>query len=276
METTDHLLIRTELERILSSKTFKQSYILSNFLRYVVIETIEDHCNEIKEYSIAVKALGKPEDFNPQLDAVVRIHAGRLRRCLHLYYSEEGINNPITITLPKGTYIPQFILRDNSEIAPILLQFEEPAVGNLMIHKVAVLPFSNLSIQPDAQFLVERFCEQLSSDLAAFREISMISYFSTAKYRVQHSDIREVGKELNASFVVTGSIYHDKKRLRLSIQLVSTESGLQLWTKTFERELTGTYSYDVIDGIVKQITSKLAGYTGIIIKSIAALTQADA
>ena len=90
METTDYLLVRTELERILSSKIFKQSYILSNFLRYVVIETIEDHSNEIKEYSIAVKALGKPEDFNPQLDAVVRIHAGRLRRSLHLYYSEEG------------------------------------------------------------------------------------------------------------------------------------------------------------------------------------------
>jgi adenylate cyclase len=276
METTDHLLIRTELERILSSKTFKQSYILSNFLRYVVIETIEDHCNEIKEYSIAVKALGKPDDFNPQLDAVVRIHAGRLRRCLHLYYSEEGINNPMTISLPKGTYIPQFILRDNLEIAPLLLQLEEFTVGNLVIHKVAVLPFSNLSVQPEAHFVVERFCEQLSSDLAAFREISMVSYFSTSKYRVHDVDVRQVGKELNASFLVTGSIYHDKKRLRVSVQLVSTESGLQLWTKTFERELTGTYIYDVIDGIVKQVTCKLAGYTGIILKNIAALLNSDA
>src|SRR5918993_1494400 len=124
METTDYLLVKAELERILSSKIFKQSYILSNFLRYVVVETIEEHSNEIKEYSIAVKALGKPEDFNPQLDAVVRIHAGRLRRSLHLYYSEEGYNNPMTISLQKGTYIPQFILRDIAEPLPVQLHQE--------------------------------------------------------------------------------------------------------------------------------------------------------
>jgi adenylate cyclase len=273
METTDFVLVKTELERILSSKAFRQSYILSNFLRYVVIETIEDHSNEIKEYSIAVKALGKPEDFNPQLDAVVRIHAGRLRRCLHLYYSEEGFYNPITISLQKGTYIPQFFLRDMPERSPLIIPAEEPAATNLVSHQVAVLPFKNLSAHSEDHFIVEGFCEQLSSDLALFPEISVLSYFSTSKYRLEHSDIRIAGKELNASHLITGSIYHDKKHLRVSVQLVSVETGIQLWSKTYEHSLENKYLYDVIDIIVKRITAKLTGYTGIILKSIASATQ---
>ncbi|HSB92941.1 MAG TPA: hypothetical protein VLC28_07495, partial [Flavitalea sp.] len=145
-----------------------------------------------------------------------------------------------------------------------------------LTHKVAVLPFTNLSGHAEDQFIVEGFCEQLSSDLALFREISMISYFSTAKYRLEHSDIRLVGKELNASMLVTGSIYHDKKHLRVSVQLVSTETGIQLWAKTYQRDVGSSYIYDVIDSVIKQIISKLTGYTGVIIKSIATATQFEA
>src|SRR6478735_8218754 len=113
MSTINILAVKAELELILSTKVFKQSYVLSSFLRYVVIETLQEKPNEIKEYSIAVKALGKPSDFNPQLDAVIRIHAGRLRRILHEYYSGEGSNNPMVILMQKGSYIPEFVLRNN-------------------------------------------------------------------------------------------------------------------------------------------------------------------
>src|SRR5215203_906470 len=112
--TPDLSDVEAELERILASKVFKQSNVLSNFLRYVVSETIEERTHEIKEYSIAVRALGKPSDFNPQIDAVIRIHAGRLRRCLHEYYSGEGNNDPLVITLTKGSYIPEFIPREKT------------------------------------------------------------------------------------------------------------------------------------------------------------------
>src|SRR6187397_918422 len=113
MSAPELLAVKTELERILSSKVFKKAIVLSNFLRYVVTETIGAKVYEIKEYSIAVNALSKPADFNPQIDAVIRIHAGRLRRSLHEYYNGEGKNDPLVISLKKGSYVPEFTVMDN-------------------------------------------------------------------------------------------------------------------------------------------------------------------
>jgi len=74
--------ILEELNRILSVQEFQNSPVLSRFLEYVVRETIEGREKELKEYNIAVEALARKTDFNPQFDAIVRIHAGRLRRAL--------------------------------------------------------------------------------------------------------------------------------------------------------------------------------------------------
>jgi len=190
---TNLTAVKTELERVLSSKTFLQSAVLSNFLRYVVTETMEEKTNEIKEYSIAVKALGKPADFNPQLDAAIRIHAGRLRRILHEYYSSEGSNNPMIIVMQKGSYIPEFILRDNvNGLSPPLTVYAVQHTA--AVNTVAVLPFKNLSGLPENDFMVDGFCEQLSADLARFPEIAVISYFSTTKFRQEKPDIRNQEK----------------------------------------------------------------------------------
>jgi hypothetical protein len=52
--------------------------------------------------------LNKSPDFNPQLNGIVRIHANRLRKLLDEYYQNEGVNDPIVISIPKGRYIPNF------------------------------------------------------------------------------------------------------------------------------------------------------------------------
>lgn len=74
----------------------------------MVRETLEGKGENLKEYVIATDVLNKSSDFNPQLDAVVRIHAGRLRNLLDKYYLEAGINDPVKISIPKGRYIPLF------------------------------------------------------------------------------------------------------------------------------------------------------------------------
>ena len=82
--------IREQLNRILSTPAFKNSRVLSGFLEFVVEETLAGRDQEIKEYTIGVHVLSRDSDFNPQLDAIVRIHAGRLRRALKEYYHETG------------------------------------------------------------------------------------------------------------------------------------------------------------------------------------------
>src|SRR5690349_12673871 len=104
---TNHEVVR-QLDRVLASSNFLHSSVLAKFLKHIVVETIEGRGHELKEYTIGVAALKKDADFNPQIDSIVRIHAGRLRRALREYYQTEGVSDPIAIGVPKGSYVPVF------------------------------------------------------------------------------------------------------------------------------------------------------------------------
>lgn len=282
MQAPDKSAVISQLERILSSTLFRKSNALTNFLRYVVTETIEERVNEIKEYSIAVNAFGKPPDFKPQYDGVIRIHAGRLRRNLSEYYSKEGKDDSLIISLKPGSYVPKFTAKDSLDAVPegVNLSGTEEAtlpvtVGYVPVNRLAVLPFKNLSGLAENDFLVDGFCEQLSSDLAQFPEIAVISYFSTAKFRGEKIDIRTAGKELSASHFMTGSIFRDKKHLRISMQLVNAITGAQMWTQTYDRAIHSNYLYDVFDDVIKQVVPKLVGYHGLVSRSIPFSTQVN-
>ena len=74
--------IRLALERIVASSQFRGSAQLVAFLRFIVEAVLSGNTEDIKGYTIAIKALGRGEDFNPKTDAIVRVEAGRLRRAL--------------------------------------------------------------------------------------------------------------------------------------------------------------------------------------------------
>ena len=82
-------IINHQLQKIISDPIFAVSNILRRFLSFIVEETLAGHSNQLKEYTIGVKVLNKPTDFQPQKDAIVRIHAGRLRRALSHYYKKK-------------------------------------------------------------------------------------------------------------------------------------------------------------------------------------------
>jgi hypothetical protein len=96
------------LDRILASPGFDKSEQLKSFLRFIVEETIAGRGEQIKAYTIAVDALGRDVNFDPQLDPIVRVEAGRLRRALEHYYAREGRYAPMIIELPIGHYLPVF------------------------------------------------------------------------------------------------------------------------------------------------------------------------
>src|ERR1043166_6009614 len=102
------IFINQQMDRIFMDPQFAGSDILKRFLSFVVSETLAGRSHTIKEYTIGVKVLDKPADFKPQHDAIVRIHAGRLRRALHHYYKETGSSDPLQISMPKGSYVPVF------------------------------------------------------------------------------------------------------------------------------------------------------------------------
>ncbi len=100
--------IRSALAAIQASSAFSSSRQLSLFLAYIVEKTLAGESDRIKAYSIATEALGRPESFDPSVDPIVRVEAGRLRRALETYYQGEGGDARWRVTIPRGTYVPRF------------------------------------------------------------------------------------------------------------------------------------------------------------------------
>lgn len=108
---SDVQAIDDALERIVANKRFRNSARKRRFLEFIVRETQAGRAEQIKAYTIAMDVFDRDSSFDPLTDPVVRIQAGRLRCCLEQYYLNEGATDPVRITIPKGTYVPQFIAR---------------------------------------------------------------------------------------------------------------------------------------------------------------------
>jgi len=256
--------IREELDRILSIPAFKSSGVLSGFLKFVVDETLAGRHHEIKEYSIGVNVLSRPPNFNPQLDPIVRIHAGRLRRALKEYYYETGMKDDIRIEIPKGNYIPLFHSQKEFEKSEIDKKINH--VRNRAV--VAVLPFRNISKDPSRDFFADGLGEQLSTDLTQFHDLSVISYYSSRHVAGKTNDVKEAANLLDAKYIVSGSIQNDKKHLRIQVQLIIGNSGEQLWAKAFERNNSATGLFEIQNEIVKSILTAIGGYYGVIFRDL--------
>jgi adenylate cyclase len=100
--------VKAELARVLGSSVFAQAGRSTEFLRFVVAETLEGRADRLKGYTIAIEVFGKPPEFDAQTDPLVRVEAGRLRRRLMEYYHGEGGDDPVRIALPKNGYTPTF------------------------------------------------------------------------------------------------------------------------------------------------------------------------
>ena len=107
----DERIVREQLDRILRSGQFLQSRRRQRFLQYIVTETLAGHGDRLKGYDIALKVFDRAEDFDPNVDPIVRIEAARLRDRLREYYEGDGHSDPVRIDLPKGTYTPKIELR---------------------------------------------------------------------------------------------------------------------------------------------------------------------
>src|SRR5450432_2301528 len=100
--------IEAQLEKILTSRIFAPAERPSRFLRFIVQRALAGGTHDMKEYVIGVEVLGRKSSFDPRTDPIVRTEAGRLRSRLRDYYTLDGKHDPISISLPKGTYVPAF------------------------------------------------------------------------------------------------------------------------------------------------------------------------
>lgn len=118
---------------------------------------------------------------------------------------------------------------------------------------IAVLPFDNMSGDPEAEHFVDGLTEDLITALAAWRAFPVIARNSTFTYKGRPVDIRSAATELNARYILEGSVRKSRKRVRVNAQLIDAETGHHTWAEKFDREIEEIF--DVQD----EITRYLAG-----------------
>jgi adenylate cyclase len=258
--TTD--AIRSELERILSSQTFRSAIRQKRFLSYSVREVLAGRARLLKEYSIGVEVFEKGEQFDPRLNAIVRLEARKIRRNLQKYYDTEGFANPLRIEIPKGGYAPIFVsptsVRFGTNYLPALRQSVEPALNSSrrvpsktlgIAGKttawteetrpvvIAVLPFQARSEDSRLRSFAKGVTDELTNALGHLAELQVVARSSAALFEDGAVDIRAAGRMLGADAVLEGSVQQSGKRLRINTQLNATSTGCRLWSGNYDRRL---------------------------------------
>jgi len=133
---------------------------------------------------------------------------------------------------------------------------EPPTAG---MRTVAVLPFENLSHDPDQQFFVDGMTDELTTVLARIGSLRVIARTSMAPYKNTHSRLRDIGRELNAGAVLEGSVLRSGSRLRITAQLIDAHSEQHLWADSYEADLADIMKLqaEVAQAIAGQVRIRL-------------------
>jgi adenylate cyclase len=120
---------------------------------------------------------------------------------------------------------------------------------------IAVLPFVNLSNDPQQEFFSDGIAEELMSALARFKALKVAARTSAFSFKGKQADLREVGLALNVATVLEGSVRKSGEHLRITAQLSDVATGYQLWSETYDRKLTDIFA--IQDDITTRIVSAL-------------------
>lgn len=123
---------------------------------------------------------------------------------------------------------------------------------------VAVLPFDNLSGDPAQDYFTDGLTEDIITDLARHHELLVIARNSTFAFKDQPTDIRTVGAELGAGYVVEGSARRAGDQIRVVAQLIDAESGAHLWSRSYDRRVEDVFA--VQTDLTAQIVASLVSY----------------
>ena len=157
------------------------------------------------------------------------------------------------------------------------MEQEAPAVFEATARReegfwVAVLPFKFSGINSEIAVLSEGLNEEIVTGLSRFPYLRVIARSSTSRFIAQSFDVRRVGYELGARYVMEGSLRQAGNKLRMAVQLVDAHSGTHLWAETFDRELQDLDIFELQDEIADRIVATVADVYGVLARAIAATT----
>jgi len=168
---------------------------------------------------------------------------------------DNGEEQRLIRTIPRKGL--RFVGRVSEESRPANMTGPVPALPISDKPSIAVLPFTNMSGDPNQQYFIDGITEDIITELSRFRQLFVIARNSSFHYRGKDVDAKQVGRELGVRYVVEGSIRSADTRIRVTVQLIDARSGNHLWAERFDREIGALF--EVQDEVARHIVATLAG-----------------
>jgi len=251
--------VTTQLDRILASKGFANAGRLSRLLRYVVERTLAGEADQLKEYAVGVEVFDRDDNYDPRLDSIVRVEAGRLRSRLEEYYNGEGAADDVRIVLPRGGYSAQFERRSEPLIPPLVLESAKTSrawrtwalvAGAVALvaaiaawslgsqtrsgaTSIAVLAFEQYSSSGEDESVAAQLTDGVTSELARLGTLSVVSHTSAMQFAGARKPLREIAAALDTDVVMEGSIENNPDGIVVVARLVNARTDRKMWVESF-------------------------------------------
>ena len=126
---------------------------------------------------------------------------------------------------------------------------------------IAVLPFENLSRDPDNAYFADGIQEEILTRLASIADLKVISRTSTQQYQSKPRNLREIAKQLGVANILEGSVQKAADQVRVNVQLINAQTDSHLWADTYDRKLTDIFSVEseIAKRIAESLQAKLTG-----------------
>ena len=274
--------IRAELDTVLMSDLFTRSDRLSRLLQFTVSQALAGKVDALKEYVLGIEVFDKDASFDPRTDTVVRVQARRLRAALTEYYAGAGKHDRLIIEIPTGGYVPSFHKREEgSQPLPSRRRLfgamcgaglaaagflgwwwnrsRHPAAER--IDSIAVLPFVDLSVDKDQEYLCDGLADEIINTLGRVARPRVVARTSAFQFKGKRVDIREVGRQLGVNAVLEGSVRKAGNRIRITCQLISVADGYDLWAESYDREFKDILALqtEIAQAVTQRLGVRLSG-----------------
>jgi len=250
-----HSTVRQQVDKILAHDLFTRSERMGRFLRVAVERSLAGRAADLKEYLIGVEVFDRKGTYDPRVDPIVRVEARRLRSKLKAYYEGDGRGDPVVIEFVSGSYAPRIRI---AEAGPV--RRAGPSVAVPGVVTVAVLPFADLSPKPGNEYFSDGLTEELIHALTRVPGMRVVAWNTAAQLRGRQQDIGALRDRLQAGTALTGSVRIAGPSLRVRAQLIDTESGLYLWSETFDRAMQDVFAIqeEIARAIVRTLRVQLS------------------
>jgi TolB-like protein/Flp pilus assembly protein TadD len=178
---------------------------------------------------------------------------------------ENNLNQNISIlrrALGEGLggrrYIATVPGRGYQFVARVIVVPKQPAQSQpFQEASIAVLPFANLSADPDNEYFCDGLAEELINTLSQLHRVRVVARTSAFSFKGKQADIREIAEKLGVNMVLQGSVRKSGNRLRITSQLIDTADGCHLWSQRYDREMEMRDIFEVQDEITLAVVDAL-------------------